>query len=90
MKLGKNRSRQLKKFKPSNYLKRIRLGEGLTLTGLARLADLSDRTIREIEGGQRPGREVTLHQIVNALNGNPKRIRKHEYAFEEAFPSNQS
>jgi len=72
-----------------NRLHRMRVEEGLGLTDLARLARLSERTIREVERGERRAREVTLHQIVNAMNANPNRVRRHEYAFEEIFPPNQ-
>jgi transcriptional regulator with XRE-family HTH domain len=73
----------------SNNLQKVRVQEGLTLAALAKLADINERTIRYIESGRRPGRDVTLHKLVNAINGNPKRVSKQEYAFEEVFPTNQ-
>jgi transcriptional regulator with XRE-family HTH domain len=75
--------------KSSNKLQEIRVQEGLSLAALAKLSEINERTIRDIENGRRPGRDVTLHRLVNAINGNPKRISKREYTFDEVFPSNQ-
>jgi len=72
-----------------NRLQEIRICEGLSVVELARLAELSDRTIRDIEKGRRPGKDLTAHKILIGLNRNPKRVRKEEYAFEEVFPPNQ-
>ena len=68
----------------------IRRQEGLSKAKLARLAGVSDRTIREAEKGKRHLREETLHQILNALNKNPNRISEREYQFEEVFPPDQA
>jgi transcriptional regulator with XRE-family HTH domain len=59
------------------------------MVDLAKLADVNERTIRYIENGRQRARDVTLHRLANAINRNPKRVSKQEYAFEEVFPSNQ-
>ena len=72
-----------------NNLHDIRVKELLSIADLARLAGLSVKTISDIEHSRRTPREVTLHQIVNAINSNSKRIRSTEYSFDEVFPATQ-
>lgn len=82
----RKRKPQSKTTVTSNKLRTIRVDEGLDKAELARLSDVSERTIREIENGNQ-SREETLRRIVNGLNRNPK--RKKEYEFEEVFPPDQ-
>jgi transcriptional regulator with XRE-family HTH domain len=85
----RNKAIQLKAPAARVPLHSIRVHEGLTISQLARLSGLSERTVRDLEHGRRPGKEVTLHRIINALNGNPRRIRSREYTLDEVFPPNQ-
>ena len=71
-----------------NNLREVRLKEGMTAAAIGRLAGVNERTVRDVESGKRPAREVTLHRILNGINGNPNRIRKQEYTFDEIFQTN--
>lgn len=73
-----------------NNLHAVRVQEGLSKTTLARIALLSERTIRIVESGERRPREETMHRILNAINHNSARVKKEEYSFEEVFPPNQA
>jgi len=70
-----------------NNLRSVRIHEGLTLAGLARKSDVSERTLRDLERGLGRPREVTLHRIINALNELADRRRKIDYAMEDIFPA---
>jgi len=70
---------------PRNNLKRIREQEGLPISALSRLADVSEKTIRYLEKHDKDSRQLTKQKIVNGLNKNYSRTK--EYTFEEVFPS---
>jgi len=68
-----------------NKLREIREGEGLTLIELDRLSGVSEKTIRYIENGEKPGKKVTKQKIINGLNSNPRNKKniKYEDVFDE-------
>ncbi len=51
-----------------NRVKELRLELGLTRVALAKLADLSDKTLDRLERGSQELRETTCRKIFNALN----------------------
>lgn len=66
-----------------NKLGEIRVIEGLTVAGLARLSEVNEKTIREIEKGERVGNEITRRKLLNGLNKNPRKSKVWE--FNELF-----
>lgn len=56
-------------------LKEVRTSEGLSAAQLAGYSQLSEKTIREIENGKRPGSDVTWGRIILGLNKNPGKSR---------------
>jgi predicted transcriptional regulator len=52
----------------SNRVKDLRLELGLTRVELAKLADLSEKTVDRVERGKQDLRETTYRKIFNALN----------------------
>ena len=52
----------------ANRAKDLRLELGLTRVELARLADLSEKTLDRVERGAQSFRETTYRKIFNALN----------------------
>lgn len=68
-----------------NKLKKVRIGEGLTVPDLARFSKVSERTISDIEKEKRPGSAVTRQRIVTGLNNNPSKTRTWEH--DEIFGS---
>ncbi len=69
----------------SNRLKERRIAEGLTITELARLANLSTKIISQTERFLTDPTEVTKRKIVNGLNSAKKPGERH-YDFEFIFP----
>jgi transcriptional regulator with XRE-family HTH domain len=57
-------------------LHEIRLGKGLTVSDLAKKAEVSERTINEIEKGNRNVQEKTLFALARALDMNPAELEK--------------
>ncbi|MFX1487470.1 MAG: helix-turn-helix transcriptional regulator [Promethearchaeota archaeon] len=62
-----------------NKLREVREREGLTLIELDRLSGVSEKTIRYIENGKKPGKRVTKQKIINGLNSNPRNKKKIKY-----------
>jgi len=60
-------------------LRKVRTSEGLTIAELARLSEVNERTIRDIEKGTRQGTEVTGNKILRGLNDNPKNSQLWKY-----------
>lgn len=67
-----------------NRLKDIRIAEGLTITELARLSNLSTKIISQTERFLTEPTEVTKRKIVNGLNA-AKRAGQKPYSFEYIF-----
>ena len=69
-----------------NLLRKRRIAEGLTITELARLSNVSTKVISQTERFLNDPTEVTKRKIVNGLNvahkGKP-------YEFEHLFPSTE-
>jgi DNA-binding XRE family transcriptional regulator len=74
-----------KKLAPPNQVRPIRASEGLMMTGLAKLASVSTKSISGIETRKRNLSSVLKHRIVNGFNANPN--RKRTYAFRDVFPN---
>jgi transcriptional regulator with XRE-family HTH domain len=70
----------------TNNLRKTRVEQGLSITELSRLSDVSVTMIRDIETFSKEGSEKIKHRLVNGLNANPRRTR--EITFEEVFPNN--
>jgi transcriptional regulator with XRE-family HTH domain len=68
-----------------NRLKELRTAEGLTITELARLANISTKVISQTERLLKDPTEVTKRKIVNGLNAAKKTGAK-PYEFEYIFP----
>lgn len=68
-----------------NKLREIRIKEGLTISALSRFSTVNEKTIREIEKGNRESTEVTKRKIVKGLNNNPGKTRNWDY--DEVFGS---
>lgn len=68
-----------------NNLREIRRHEGLSIAKLSRLSDISERTIRELEGQRVNSRYTTKQSLINGINKNPNRTKEYEY--EEVFPN---
>lgn len=68
-------------------LRRIRQSAGLSRAQLARAADVSDRTVKRAEDGEKIRRE-TQFRIVHGLND----LSKHDppYELEDVFPDEAS
>jgi transcriptional regulator with XRE-family HTH domain len=69
-----------------NRLKDRRIAEGLTITELARFADISTKVISQTERLLRDPSEVTKRKIVNGLNA-ARRSGEKPYHFEYIFPA---
>jgi transcriptional regulator with XRE-family HTH domain len=69
----------------NNLLKIRRIAEGLTITELARLANLSTKIISQTERYLTDPTEVTKRKIVNGLNAARKKGEK-PYEYEYIFP----
>ncbi len=68
-----------------NRLKDRRIAEGLTITDLARLANISTKVISQTERLLREPSEVTKRKILNGLNA-VKKPKERPYDFEYIFP----
>jgi transcriptional regulator with XRE-family HTH domain len=68
-----------------NRLKDRRIAEGLTITELARFANISTKVISQTERQLRDPSEVTKRKIVNGLNA-ARKPKEKPYAFEYIFP----
>jgi transcriptional regulator with XRE-family HTH domain len=69
-----------------NLLKNRRIAEGLTITELARLSNISTKVISQTERYLNDPTEVTKRKIVNGLNA-ARRKGERPYDFEYIFPS---
>lgn len=70
-----------------NRLRDLRIAEGLTITELARLSNLSTKVISQTERFLIEPTEVTKRKILNGLNTVKKPGQK-LYEFEYLFPNN--
>jgi len=68
-----------------NRLKDLRITEGLTITELARLSNISTKVISQTERLLKDPTEVTKRKIVNGLNAAKKPGQK-PFDFEYIFP----
>jgi transcriptional regulator with XRE-family HTH domain len=68
-----------------NRLKDRRISDGLTITELARLSNISTKIISQTERLLKNPTEVTKRKIVNGLNSAKKPGEK-PYDFEYIFP----
>lgn len=68
-----------------NRLKDRRIAEGLTITELARLCNLSTKVISQTERFLKDPKEVTKRKILNGLNA-AKKPKEKPYEFEFIFP----
>ncbi len=68
-----------------NRLKDRRIAEGLTITELARLSNISTKVISQTERLLKDPTEVTKRKIVNGLNAAKKPGEK-PFDFEYIFP----
>lgn len=68
-----------------NRLKSRRIAEGLTITDLGRLAQVSTKVISQTERLLIDPTEVTKRKILNGLNA-VKRAGEKPYEFEYIFP----
>jgi DNA-binding XRE family transcriptional regulator len=67
-----------------NNVRTIRTSEGLKITELAKLADVSTQSLAGIESRRRNLSVELKHKIVNGLNKHPP--RKRDYGFHDVFP----
>ena len=65
----------------SNKLREIRIKEGLTITELAKKADVSTRTITRIETDEGKSKIETLNKVLKNLN----ELTNKNYLFENVF-----
>jgi len=72
-----------KRIKKKNKLKEIRIHEGLSISELSRLSNVSPPTIRKIESSE-SSTEVTKNKIIIGLNKNPDKTKG--YIFKGVFP----
>ena len=68
-----------------NRLRDRRIAEGLTITELARLSNLSTAVISQTERFLKDPTEVTKRKIVNGLNA-ARKTEDEPYDFEHIFP----
>ena len=74
---------------PPNRLREMREMLGLTRADLARLSDVSDKTIARVESSQRGFREVTYRRILNGLNMGRNRRGLASLSFDSLFKENK-
>lgn len=67
-----------------NRLKEVREHEGITISELSRLSDVSEKTIRDIEAKRANSTRVTKNKIVNGVNRNSRKTTT--YTIEAIFP----
>ncbi len=68
-------------------MRRVRTLEGLKITELAELAEVSSKTIQALEYRSRRVALETKHKILNALNR--RSTRRREYIFKDVFPNEE-
>jgi transcriptional regulator with XRE-family HTH domain len=68
-----------------NRLRDRRIAEGLTITELARLSNISTKVISQTERFLTDPTEVTKRKILNGLNA-AKKPKEKPYDFEYIFP----
>jgi transcriptional regulator with XRE-family HTH domain len=68
-----------------NRLKDQRIAEGLTITELSRLSNISTKVISQTERFLKDPTEVTKRKILNGLNA-VKKPKEKPYDFEYIFP----
>lgn len=68
-----------------NRLRDRRIAEGLTITELSHLSNISTKVISQTERLLRDPSEVTKRKIVNGLNA-AKKPKEKPYDFEYIFP----
>jgi len=66
-----------------NKLDEFMKEEGLSNSELARLADLSERTISNVRNNKGPFSDITKNRIIKGLNQNPSKL--HDYTLEYIF-----
>jgi transcriptional regulator with XRE-family HTH domain len=64
-----------------NKLREYRIKAGLTITALAKEADVAPKTVKRAESEKTSPRDETLYRILNALN----KLAKKEHTFEGTF-----
>lgn len=69
----------------NNRVKDLRLELGLTRIGLAKLADLSEKTVDRAERGNQDLRETTYRKIFNALNKARAKESLRALAYQDLF-----
>jgi len=70
----------------NNRIKDLRLELGLTRVELAKLADLSEKTVDRAEHGKQDLRETTCRKIFNALNKARAKESLRALAYQDLFP----
>ena len=70
----------------NNHVKELRLELGLTRVELAKLADLSEKTVDRAERGTKDLRETTYRRIFNALNKARARESLRALMYRDLFP----
>jgi DNA-binding XRE family transcriptional regulator len=68
-----------------NRVKEFRLELGLTRVALAKMADLSEKTLDRLEGGSPQLRETTYRKVFNALNRARTQESLSTLKYEELF-----
>ncbi|MDQ2786905.1 MAG: helix-turn-helix domain-containing protein [Chloroflexota bacterium] len=69
----------------SNRVRECRVQEGLRFKELAELAEISEATLRKLEGGDESITEVTKYKVLNAFNSLERRLRDYTYGY--LYPS---
>jgi predicted transcriptional regulator len=72
---------------PANNLHEYREEVGLSKTDLAKLSDLSDKTIARIEKQKETFRSTTYRRVFNALNKARRKESMAELKFDDVFPT---
>lgn len=70
-----------------NRLKSVRISEGLTITELSKLANISTKVISQTERFLRNPTLVTKHKILKGLNLSSGNLK---YSLEDIFPGDAS
>jgi len=71
-----------------NYLKKIRVERGLTITNLSKLSNVSTTVISQLERMLIQSTQVTKNKIINGLNAEESSTSK-KWKYEEVFPGNE-
>lgn len=75
-----------KKKKTENHLKQIRVGMGLTITALSKLANVSTKVISQTERMLNSPTQVTKNKILKGLNVEKKMLKDPVLQFNDVFP----